>query len=112
MNGDGGTGLVSEWWPDVEPVICGFYRMTPAAAGALTPAEVVVMLDGADWIGDREWERAAFALMDGKAAKKILDARYPRYRTDRKARKPVKHFPGAALAGKSVEQIQEMLKVE
>ena len=41
------------------------------------------MLDGIDWVNDREWERAAFLRTGDASARKLFDLSYPHYRTDR-----------------------------
>ena len=61
-------------------MVCGHYRMTPAAVGSLTPAELLVMLDGADWESDRAWERSMLPLVS--KPQNFLDLRYPHFRVD------------------------------
>lgn len=41
------------------------------------------MLDGVDWTEDRAWERAALLGMEPRAARNLIDLRYPHFRTDR-----------------------------
>ena len=65
------------------PIVCGYYRKTPAEVADLTRAEVEVMLEGIDWMNDREWERALFQRAgDHRAAQRILDLSYPHFRVD------------------------------
>lgn len=65
-------------------MVCAFYRMTPEEVGSQTPGELVTMLDGMDWVSDREWERAMFVrTQDARAARKLLELSYPHYQTDR-----------------------------
>ncbi len=70
-----------EWYDAVEPIVCGTYLKTPQEIGTLTPAEIQIMLDGADWVSDREWERALFVRSpDAGLCGKLLKAHYPRFR--------------------------------
>jgi hypothetical protein len=62
-------------------VICGHYRQFPAVVGDLTPAELVVMLDGIDWVNDREWVRALFLRTQNENAKDLLTLNFPHFRT-------------------------------
>lgn len=63
-------------------MVCGHYRLTPAVAGSLTPAELRVMLDGLDWTEDRQWERAMLPMLERRGSQDLLDLRYPHFRTD------------------------------
>lgn len=68
----------------MEPRICGHYRVTPGEIADLTMVELTAMLDGLDWINDREWERALFVrTADSRAASDLLDYNYPHFRTER-----------------------------
>lgn len=68
------------WFDDIESMICGFYRLTPAQVADQTPAELQVMLEGIDWVNDRQWERAAF-LKTG--SQDLFEYNYPHFRTPR-----------------------------
>lgn len=58
--------------------------MTPVEVGHLAPVEILEMLDGIDWVNDREWEKALFVRMpDPATALDILEYHYPHFRTDR-----------------------------
>jgi hypothetical protein len=74
---------MSEWYDEVEPIVCGTYRLTPHAVETLTPAEIQTMCDGYDWVSDREWERAIFLRTSAEQAANILDYQYPHYRRAR-----------------------------
>lgn len=73
---------VSAWWHAVEPRILGHYRLTPEQAGWLTLDEVERMIDGIEWVSDREWTRALFLKQgDLKEANRILRFNFPHFRT-------------------------------
>lgn len=72
-----------EWFADVAPVICGAYRMTPAEVAEQTPGELQTMLEGLDWVSDREWERALYLRIEPRHANKLSKFSYPHFRTPR-----------------------------
>lgn len=68
-------------------MLCGFYRATPAVLGKLTVAEVLVMIDGIDWVNDRQWERLLFAKAPDRATiEDLWDLNYPHFRHERVTR--------------------------
>jgi hypothetical protein len=66
----------------VSPILCGFYRLTPSEVADQTPAELAMMLDGLDWVNDRDWEKAVFLIANPTAAQELLDLSYPHFRVD------------------------------
>lgn len=79
--------------------------MTPAEVGHLAPVEIQEMMDGIDWMNDREWERQYFIrTTDGRAAADLFEYSYPHFRSDRVVEiirsesddqpPPAKHFKG------------------
>lgn len=57
--------------------------MTPAEVAEQTPSEIQTMMDGLDWVSDREWERALFLRSSGEPARDIFELNYPHYKTPR-----------------------------
>lgn len=67
-------------------MLVGYYKRIPAELGTLTVVELQGMLEGMDWMNDREWERLMFSkTFDEGTLKNLWAANYPHFRADRAA---------------------------